>query len=704
MNLKRLLAGLCAVFVLVAAGCTVALVHFEVPGSVIANDLFEVVVQGVRVSSGVGNGTAGAVVQAPNGFVYQGYVTDLPSGSVVAVDSANILSLYTAEPGHSLKAFAVTGLSSVTDVTLRVRYRAPSSAGTHVFKTSLAAGIGSITIQVPAGVSNFASMTSGVTVQSLSVVPGTPQGLHKFQMDDYGLPSVTTSPGPYGGMDLRDLVLNDGGRQELLVSGPGTSPQIYQHDALFGWTPTTIGLALPSTAASPRFGRFDADAFVDIIAGSTLYHGDGLGGFSTTTLPGAAIPLGATVMVKDVNGDGWDDVATYAGGTVRFFVSGSGGYTEVSQGLPVGGPAIHFLSIADVDGDGANDIVIATTSAANLANSLLHVYFADPGNLWSLPTTFTPSIQGRIRGLSAFDSDGDADIDFVIGAYINLGLQPFSSVQFASRIGVGRASASWSFSNAVSISAVTTGISAIELNGRGAPEVLVGSFGTARVLVRRANGTWDTAPWSEAGLEFSGPSSANSPGQQAIGDVNGDGVLDWVGSTEVGAYCRLGVGAGTLLLRGGVASAVGLGPADVLSVGNSAVPNSETTEYRRVISGTTITIKMETPPTGTSAPFILWGQLSAPSSATSVPLPIGTMAIRPLQLFPTDPLLVVIANSFDPFDPLSLVGGATVTPWLLSFPTPPGLSLRITLQGVMLDPTAPVLPLSITNAITFDVL
>lgn len=142
------------------------------------------------------------------------------------------------------------------------------------------------------------------------------------------------------------------------------------------------------------------------------------------------------------------------------------------------------------------------------------------------------------------------------------------------------------------------------------------------------------------------------------------------------------------------------GPYNVLTVnGSSGGP------LRRVDIGfgVGITLALSTPPTAsTPQPFILYGKISDLAAQELTPIAnVGDFCFVPTHLFPLDPEIFVVANSYFP-DPLALVP-ATLTPWSLTYP--PGLNFPFTLvfQGAIADPSRP-LGIAVTNGVILNVL
>ncbi|MEZ5964005.1 MAG: hypothetical protein R3F56_09195 [Planctomycetota bacterium] len=149
------------------------------------------------------------------------------------------------------------------------------------------------------------------------------------------------------------------------------------------------------------------------------------------------------------------------------------------------------------------------------------------------------------------------------------------------------------------------------------------------------------------------------------------------------------------LAAGNVGGAAG--PQDVLTVDGSAGGSGRRVD-RSLRQG--FTIEMAAPAAGPShAAFAVWGRVGVPGASDAYPTAFGTMVFPPQLLVPLDPSLFTLANGFFA-DPRALFG-ATPAPWTLPLP-PLGFPLLVTLQGAILDATAPS-GLSITNGLILRV-
>jgi hypothetical protein len=147
-------------------------------------------------------------------------------------------------------------------------------------------------------------------------------------------------------------------------------------------------------------GDFNADGFDDLVIGDELHLSDGLGGLVfEQTLTGVSTPL-----LAELNGDGVPDIVGRNSGVA--FISGAGPDLLTSQGATANCGSCIF-EVVDVDGDGQDDIY--STQNPGPTRIFLSV---GTGASWS-PQELTPSLADEAF-LHAGDLDGDGAQDLVV--------------------------------------------------------------------------------------------------------------------------------------------------------------------------------------------------------------------------------------------------------------------------------------------------
>jgi len=241
-------------------------------------------------------------------------------------------------------------------------------------------------------------------------------------------PPVSYSAG-YEPLFLASGDLNGDGRPDIVSAGyDDASLSVYFNSST---TPGTFGtpLSLPSRGASQVViadlngdGREDlvsADFNVSLFIQSSTTAG-------TFQTPIALSTAGANwVAVGDLNHDGAADIVVTDGYGVRvFFHTGAASSTTYSapttlflQTVNYNLPAASLIAIADVDGDGFNDVVVTDPGPTGGSAPTVNVLRQDPTN----PGTFLASVSypiapnNRAYDIHLVDVNNDGRLDIVIG-------------------------------------------------------------------------------------------------------------------------------------------------------------------------------------------------------------------------------------------------------------------------------------------------
>jgi hypothetical protein len=235
------------------------------------------------------------------------------------------------------------------------------------------------------------------------------------------------------------------------------------------------------------------------------------------------------VAVGDLSGDGRPDLAVvnYEGNSVSVLVNQGGGTFAPKVDVrtePTDADVLewlHAVALGDFNGDGKLDIAVGDAGMGSQAS--LHVFLNAGGGTFPTRADY-PLPSGGVDSLATGDFNADGKLDLLVGGgYINLFLNkgggafdPPVVVPFTASPGDAAAR-----------------VVVADFNGDRKPDFAVSLGDSIGVFRNAGNGTFDPI----ATL------SAVTVADIAIGDVNGDGVLDLV-STGVGVTVFLGQAGG----------------------------------------------------------------------------------------------------------------------------------------------------------------
>jgi hypothetical protein len=291
--------------------------------------------------------------------------------------------------------------------------------------------------------------------------------------------------------------------------------------------------------------------------GSTCVSGNvavllGVGdGTFETAVPYTLGADGATsVAIADVSGDGIPDLLVATGSTAGGLVgvlTGKGDGTfnpEVTYGS--GGITPLALAVADVNGDGKPDVVVANQCADNTCTSSnVGVLLGSGEGTFGTAATFGSG--GLFAdGVAIDDVNRDGKLDIVVANSSS------SSTVDDGNVGVLLGNGDGTFKTAVSYLSGAFGAASVavaDVNGDGKKDLVVancsatvssctGGGGTVGVLLGNGDGTFQTAKTFLSG--------GSTPFGVAVADVNGDGRPDIVAANCGGASCGTAATPGTV--------------------------------------------------------------------------------------------------------------------------------------------------------------
>ena len=367
-----------------------------------------------------------------------------------------------------------------------------------------------------------------------------------------GLPQT----GDYFSVVLADL---DGDGHDDLVASAGQNGgtvdthgiHAYLYDGSGGWKEASDGLPTTTyTFGGVAVADLDGDGRPDIVAPTEGWSGSGdlgvtvhlnrlsaSGGISWVDGP---VPVGSgyyhQAIVTDLNGDGLADIAAAGRDDgVRAWLGGRGQagaltWTEASAGLPSRGQWIS-VAAADLDGDGKVDIAATPYSSASPE---VRIYIGDGTGRWTARSGAMPRTSHIPIMVAIADVNADSRPDLVVSLRDD-GLACF--------LGSG-------LGDALTFTAASAGlptrggcyqVAIGDLDMDGHLDILAACIDRGLELylggIAPAGG-WE---WSRVGLHLPEGSYSGA----ALGDIDGDGVLDvaggqWGTSSEGGLQALLG--------------------------------------------------------------------------------------------------------------------------------------------------------------------
>ncbi|MGB8012935.1 MAG: FG-GAP-like repeat-containing protein [Terriglobales bacterium] len=269
--------------------------------------------------------------------------------------------------------------------------------------------------------------------------------------------------------------------------------------------------------------------------------------------PGDNFPT--SVFLADVNGDGKLDVVVAnqdqvsGNGAVSVFLGNGDGTLQTPAIYDSGGGLADSVFVIDVNGDGLPDIVVTNQSGGSKGDGsvsvLLNGVNGNPPGTFQLAAIYD-SGDTVANAVFVIDVNGDGLPDIVVANQGPVGDDGSVSVLLngisGNPPGTFQLAATYD-SGGVDATAITLA----DVNGDGRPDLLVANYcfgvnncpqqqGGVAVLLNNGNG----------GFSLLGTNATDGPASSiAVGDVNGDGVLDVVaGCGSSGAVLLLGMGGG----------------------------------------------------------------------------------------------------------------------------------------------------------------
>jgi len=277
-------------------------------------------------------------------------------------------------------------------------------------------------------------------------------------------------------------------------------------------------------------GDFNADGILDIAAANrdegtiALARGQGAGGIGDGTFAAPALrstgPAPVRVEAADLNADGALDLIVVASNGVHVhlaILAGGVGSGSFQAGVRYLSSNISDIAVADFNTDGAPDIAAVSAIGGNVRLLMGNREGDGPDG------TFTPGLQMAFvstpTDIAAGDLSGDGIPDLVVAS------GSYATVLLNRRV-AGFGSATFDYVPLVT-SGTLVGVAIADVNRDGLADVVASQAVGTRVAVMAARdpGEFASDPFEEA--EYYGP-LANTPIRPTVTDLNGDSAPDVV--------------------------------------------------------------------------------------------------------------------------------------------------------------------------------
>jgi cysteine-rich repeat protein len=350
------------------------------------------------------------------------------------------------------------------------------------------------------------------------------------------------------GFDPRGLAVadidDDGDLDVIVANQDSNTVSILEGDGAGGLIATaSLGTFVGIAGMGPidvKVADATGDGELDIVTANptsddvTLLAGLGMGNFAAaqtfTTRVGAGGDNPEALALVDVNGDGLADAITAnpTSDDIVVLVAAGGGFQAPARFFTLAGSdgdGPSGLAVGDVTGDGELDVVTADLNSDDVS-----VLEGLGGAAFAAAQVYPVDVASPLgqagdgpRGAGLMDMDGDGDLDVVTSNTLS------SDVTVLRNDGTGELAAPMVFESNSGYDGLDPRALALgDVNDDGVPDAVVANQDTPNITVVAGLGEGQLAPSQTTDLSI-----GTSPRGIALGDVTGDGLLDWVATRQI---------------------------------------------------------------------------------------------------------------------------------------------------------------------------
>jgi hypothetical protein len=282
---------------------------------------------------------------------------------------------------------------------------------------------------------------------------------------------------------------------------------------------------------SVAIGDLNGDGKPDLVVANNnsntvgVLFGNGDGTFRAVVTHGSGGRSPNSVVIADVNGDGKPDIVvanscastSCSKGSVGVLLGNGDGTFKPAVNYDSGGEIAWSVAVADVNGDGKPDVIVANSN-----NNTVGILLGNGDGSFKLPYSYPSGSNSFTGSLAVADLNGDGKPDLAMADWC-LTYPNCTSGTVGVLLGYGNGSFHFPVTYSSAGEYAQT-LAVGDVNEDGKPDLLIGNncfscgyYGEVSVLLGNGDGTFQTAMTNVL---------TQTVGSIAVKDVNGDGKLD----------------------------------------------------------------------------------------------------------------------------------------------------------------------------------